>query len=315
MKKKPASKSAFFNTRVLIGLAFCLIGLVLALVAFALYPGGNALARQNQSAPQGVAQQSVPVLEATMMHELSSAPVVSIAAAEEPIEIDLAALDIHPVAAPMALPFSVDTLLSPDGSTVGVGNASVSMSPEVANQSITSAYGLVGANFIPAESVQLFLNGSLATTAPANANGRLLFTISTGAGFGFLTVVEKGVTSSRQAGAVVQVAPTGPYLAGFAAAPHAVNNTGTPGTFNFIASRLTPATLYTIRRNGVSIGTASTTATGTTLSFTIGVAVGTNTSAVWSVDSGVAGSMAGATIEERADAGTPPAGDQNVARH
>src|SRR5436190_21574870 len=49
MKKKPASKSAFFNTRVLLGLAFCLIGLVLTLVAFALYPGGNALARQNQS--------------------------------------------------------------------------------------------------------------------------------------------------------------------------------------------------------------------------------------------------------------------------
>ena len=52
MKKKSASKSAFFNPRVLIGLAFCVIGLVLALLAFALYPGGNVLAKgsqQNQS--------------------------------------------------------------------------------------------------------------------------------------------------------------------------------------------------------------------------------------------------------------------------
>ena len=52
MKKKPASKSAFFNPRVLIGLAFCSIGLVLALLAFGLYPGGKAFARQNQSSVQ-----------------------------------------------------------------------------------------------------------------------------------------------------------------------------------------------------------------------------------------------------------------------
>src|SRR6266446_813109 len=35
MKKKPASKSAFFNPRFLIGLAVCSIGLLLALLAFA----------------------------------------------------------------------------------------------------------------------------------------------------------------------------------------------------------------------------------------------------------------------------------------
>src|SRR5439155_13940141 len=46
MNKKPTSKSAFFNPRVLIGLAFCSIGLLLALLAFALYPGGNALAQR-----------------------------------------------------------------------------------------------------------------------------------------------------------------------------------------------------------------------------------------------------------------------------
>src|SRR6267142_2743042 len=45
MRKKLATKSAFLNPRVLIGLAFCSIGLLLALLAFALYPGGHALAQ------------------------------------------------------------------------------------------------------------------------------------------------------------------------------------------------------------------------------------------------------------------------------
>src|SRR6266850_3817304 len=52
-KKKSASKSAF-SQRILIGLAFCSTGLLLALLAFALYPGGNALAqrpRQDQATP------------------------------------------------------------------------------------------------------------------------------------------------------------------------------------------------------------------------------------------------------------------------
>src|SRR6266403_6330518 len=52
MKKQPASKSAFSNPGILINLASCSIGLLLALLAFALYPGGNALAKgsqQNQS--------------------------------------------------------------------------------------------------------------------------------------------------------------------------------------------------------------------------------------------------------------------------
>src|SRR5882762_1185694 len=70
MKKKPASKYAFFNTRVLLGLAFCLIGLFLALVAFALYPGGKAFARQNQLIVPLPAQPSVQVLEATLTQEL-----------------------------------------------------------------------------------------------------------------------------------------------------------------------------------------------------------------------------------------------------
>jgi hypothetical protein len=48
MKKKPAAQSAFFNPRFLICFAICAIGAVIALLAFALYPGGNALAQDQQ---------------------------------------------------------------------------------------------------------------------------------------------------------------------------------------------------------------------------------------------------------------------------
>jgi hypothetical protein len=44
MKKEPASKSAFFTPRVVISLAFCAISVLVALLAFSLYPGGYAFA-------------------------------------------------------------------------------------------------------------------------------------------------------------------------------------------------------------------------------------------------------------------------------
>ena len=44
MKKKLASKSAFFTPRVVISLAFCAIGVLVALLAFSLYSGGYAFA-------------------------------------------------------------------------------------------------------------------------------------------------------------------------------------------------------------------------------------------------------------------------------
>lgn len=52
MKKKLASQSAFFNRRVVIGFAFCSIGMLLALLAFAIYPGGTAWAKGQQQTQQ-----------------------------------------------------------------------------------------------------------------------------------------------------------------------------------------------------------------------------------------------------------------------
>ena len=51
MKKNPANRSAFFNPRA-ISLAFCAACALLALIAFGLYPGGNAFARQKRSNAQ-----------------------------------------------------------------------------------------------------------------------------------------------------------------------------------------------------------------------------------------------------------------------
>src|SRR5437764_15133353 len=73
MKKKPASKSAFFTPRVLISLAFCATGVLLTLLAFALYPGGNAFARQDQSSLQAPAPQNLQVPNSTFSH--AQAPV------------------------------------------------------------------------------------------------------------------------------------------------------------------------------------------------------------------------------------------------
>lgn len=92
MKKKSLSKSAFFNTRGLIGLAFCSIGLFLALVGFAVSPGGYALAQENDSSSRGTIKPNFSFLERTPIEVPPTSPNASIAVAEDPVEIDLAAL-------------------------------------------------------------------------------------------------------------------------------------------------------------------------------------------------------------------------------
>ena len=54
MKTKSSSRSAFFNLRLLLGVALCLGGAFLALFAFAVYPGATALAAQPPQENSGV---------------------------------------------------------------------------------------------------------------------------------------------------------------------------------------------------------------------------------------------------------------------
>jgi hypothetical protein len=72
MKKKSSSKSAFFNPRFLVGLGLCLIGLLLALLAYTAYPGASLLAqRPGQQMTQQPAWQPRWVVVADSHHDLS----------------------------------------------------------------------------------------------------------------------------------------------------------------------------------------------------------------------------------------------------
>jgi hypothetical protein len=59
MKKKLASQSAFFNSRVLIGFVFCLVGVFLALLGLGLYPGASARAQGPQQSQKDVGRAEV----------------------------------------------------------------------------------------------------------------------------------------------------------------------------------------------------------------------------------------------------------------
>src|SRR5437868_15273996 len=104
MKKKPASQSAFFNSRVLVGFTICAIGAVFALLAFAIYPAGNAFARQNK-----VKEPSQNIVVPTFQ---ANPPVQSVDPSPDQVSItdltpsgsvDLAALGVHPVSKPYPL--------------------------------------------------------------------------------------------------------------------------------------------------------------------------------------------------------------------
>ena len=315
MKKKSASRSAFFNPRFLISFAFCAIGVFLTLLAFALYPGATALARQNQADTSAVAQDNVLTLQGRLMPQTDAPPLSVKDLGNEPDNghIDMAALDMHPAPAPLPLRQSSGGP-APDGAAVGTSNAFLGITTEVVNQSITNAFGTLASGFTPAESVQFWLNGALAGTFAASANGTVAVGINTGAGFGFITFDEIGVTSGKQAGGVTQVAPTGPYLQGVSAAPHSVNTSTAAGPLLLYGWGYPAATSVNLYRNGVSIGTATTSAAGRYF-VSVTPANNGNTAAVYSSDlTGVAGSMASTTVEERSDAGSPPFGDQNVSR-
>src|SRR6478672_12196531 len=106
MKKQYSSRSAFFTPRFLIIFAFCTIGTVLALIAFAVYPGGNALAKQNQnSSPAELPQANVPLLQATHAQPPAEKPAPDVPAVNLPVSgtVDVAALGLMPLPFPLPI--------------------------------------------------------------------------------------------------------------------------------------------------------------------------------------------------------------------
>ena len=105
------------------------------------------------------------------------------------------------------------------------------------------------------ESVQLYLKGVLAGTFVADADGNVAIGINTGAGFGYITIEEIGLTSGKDTGGVVQVAPR-PVFAGRhgSASRHQHHRLGSllPLSAWLSAQHAATVPLY---RNGVFLGT------------------------------------------------------------
>src|SRR5882757_3272791 len=83
-------------------------------------------------------------------------------------EIDLTRAGIMPI------PFNMPALLKmPDGAVVGSANAYMATTADVVPPSTTRAVGTLFSGFAPSETVNYYLNGSLAATFAADANGRV----------------------------------------------------------------------------------------------------------------------------------------------
>jgi len=188
----------------------------------------------------------------------------------------------------------------------------MSVSPDVANPSTNAAIGTLLTNFTPGEPIQFFISGSLAGTTVADSYGRIGARLDAPAGEGYLTFEGIGPTSGKRAGGVAGVLTGATPLPGVAIGPHAINPNGS-STIHMVGSRYPANTPVTIARNGVPLGTVTSESNGGFF-ITVPVAAGADTSAVYSANSIAAGSLNGQSIEERADAGTPPQGDQNVSR-
>jgi len=222
MKRKLVSKSAFFSLRFLAGFGLCAIGVFLALVVFA--RPSKPLEQQNRS----VAQPGIPISNGLALPapQHGIGPRVSIKAMGGDHLLDLAALNIHPATAPLPLrALAASDASSPEGAAMGTGKAFLGITHEVVNQNTTGAFGTLSSGWTASESVQFYLNGTLASTFAASTDGTVAVGVNTGAGFGYITIEEIGLTSGKDTGGVVQVAPTGPYLPGVTGAPHAINTT------------------------------------------------------------------------------------------
>src|ERR1051325_1864544 len=301
--KKHQQNSARAALQIIVSINLLFLGAILFASGFTLGPEADVSLHRS-----ALSSANIDLLEATMsLQEAPDAPPVSMIPLQENGNVDMPALGVHPLPAPLALHES-SGVPGPDGSAMGTGKAFMSITNEVVNQSTNNAFGVLSTGWSPGESVQFYLNGTLSNTFVSSSQGGLGYlgiSVNTGAGFGYITIEEKGLSSGKDTGGVVQVAPTGPYLPGTAAAPHAVNTAGiTPFLLTYGVGYAASASVGAYR-NGVLQGTTTTNASGIVFQGWNPANNG-NTSSVWGYDRnpGVAGNMTGAPVEERSDAGT-----------
>ncbi|HEY7062881.1 MAG TPA: beta-propeller fold lactonase family protein [Chloroflexota bacterium] len=251
--------------------------------------------------------QGVPVFRAQVgpPPSLAAAPPVVIAATP----VADYAIDVGRLGGPRAAGAAPPA--RPATGAIGTSNAYLSIGADHIPASTTSSIGVAASGFTAGETVDVYLNGSLGFSPTADGSGRLSFTLSTGAGTGTLTILATGRTSGQSAGSAAQVV-SGPTVPGLAIAPHAINPNGS-GALTAVLTGFPASTAVTIARNGVAAGTINTDANGRA-SVNINLTAGPDGAAVYSAHTATTGQFAGQSIEERADAGTPPVGDQNSTR-
>ena len=125
-------------------------------------------------------------------------------------EIDLTRAGIMPI--PVQCAWSRP---APDGAVIGTANAYMATTADVVPPSTTRAVGTLFSGFART-TVNYYLNGVLATTFIADANGRVGVFLNSNAGQGFITV-DGIATDGKRAGGVLNMLnarrPTSPGLA------------------------------------------------------------------------------------------------------
>src|SRR5438874_6007986 len=124
----------------------------------------------------------------------------------------------------------------PRGGAVGLGGAFMSVSPDVVSQSISSELGVLSANWTPGETVAVSINGGVPVNVTASSTGRVGIYINIGAGLGWITIEQRGLTSGRQTGGVAEVRDTAPSGPGLAIGPHTINPNGS-SNINVLGTR------------------------------------------------------------------------------
>jgi hypothetical protein len=251
-------------------------------------------------APQAAspALQGIP---ARPMPAGAPAPSAQVVAAA-PIElVDLSALHMPSIS-------------SPHSGTVGSAGTWLSASPDVISPT-TGIAGVMGSGFAPLETLTYYANGTPISGGPRTSDAAgftppVIITGFPGQGYSVITVV--GETSGKSATAAVYVLNNAPQVPGLAVAPHAITSGSTVHT---LAVGYPGTTSITLALDGIVQGTVSTAANG--VAFTpLTVTAATGGVVVNTYRTGVAGSMAGQSIEVRPDAlqSAEPAADLNVSR-